>query len=268
MFLNIYKKEFKWNFVSLLIWTAVFMGFIFMYLPMTNLILEEMEELMKFVEKMPQFLLKMFNFEPEVFSKPEGIFGSEGMTFVYILSAVFAAGLAGNVFSKEFENKTIEYLLVKPVKRSTVFYAKSLMMFSYIGILTGIFTISLLSAFNIFIKIPYSENILYAFGLYTLSVLIFFSGMSTLISCITKKSTLNTSISIGITIFMYFGDSLGRSFESVNWLAKISIFNYIPLADTVINDRMYLMNSIIIMILGIIMYTIAYFIFDKSDIKG
>lgn len=268
MFFNIYRKEFIWNSLSLLIWTVVFLGFVFMYLPMTNLILDEMGELMKFVEKMPQFLLKMFNFEPEVFSKPEGIFGSEGMTFVYILSAVFAAGLAGNVFSKEFEYKTIEYLLVKPVKRSSVFFAKSLMMFSSIGILTGIFTVGLISAFNLFIKIPYSLNILYSFGLYTLSVLVFFSGMSTLISCITRKSNLNTSISIGITIFMYFGDSLGRSFESVGWLAKISIFNYIPLADTVINNRMYLLNSIIIIMLGLVMYTIAYFIFDNSDIKG
>jgi ABC-2 type transport system permease protein len=239
-----------------------------MYLPMTNLIMEEMGELMKFVEKMPEFLLKMFNFEPEVFSKPEGIFGSEGMTFVYILSAVFAAGLAGSVFSKEFENKTIEYLLVKPLKRATVFSAKSLMMLTFIGILTGIFTLSMLVAFGIFIKMAYSLNILYSFGLYTLSVLVFFAGMSTLISCITKKSSLNTSISIGITIFMYFGDSFGRSFESVSWLAKMSIFNYIPLADTVMNDRMYLLNSIIIIILGLVMFTAAFFVFDKSDIKG
>jgi ABC-2 type transport system permease protein len=238
-----------------------------MYLPMTNLILDEIDELMKFVEKMPEFLLKMFNFEPEVFSKPEGVFGSEGMSFIYILSAVFAANLAGTVFSREFEQKTIEFLLVKPVKRSRVFFEKSFLMFTLIILLSVLFTLFVFLGFNWFINQAYNNTILLSFGIYTFCVLSFFSGLSTLISCMTKKSNLNISISIGIIIFMYFGDSLGRSFESVSWLAKMSIFNYIPLADTIINEKMYLTNAVIISLIGLLFFVVGFLVFDKSDIE-
>ncbi|MFP4461495.1 MAG: ABC transporter permease subunit [Thermotogota bacterium] len=267
MFLNIFRNEARNNLWFFLIWCAVFIGFIFMYLPMTNLILDQMDELMKFVEKMPEFLLKMFSFEPEVFNKPEGIFGSEGMSFVYILSAVFAANLAGAVFSKEFEQKTIEFLLVKPVSRSTVFFEKAFLMMTLIVLLSVLFTLFEFLGFNWFIRKEYSEKILLSFGIYTFSVLTFFSGLSTLISCITKKSNLNISISIGIIIFMYFGDTLGRSFESVSWLAKMSIFNYIPLADTIIHEKMYLTNAIIISLIGLLFFAAGYFVFRKSDIE-
>src|SRR6056297_684023 len=267
MFLNIYRNEARNNAWFFLIWCAVFIGFIFMYLPMTNLILDEIDELMKFVEKMPEFLLKMFNFEPEVFSKPEGIFGSEGMSFIYILSAVFAANLAGAVFSREFEQKTIEFLLVKPVKRSRIFIEKASFMLVLIILLSVLFTIFELLGFKWFIRQEYSEKILLSFGLYTFCVLAFFGGLSTLISCITKKSNLNISISVGIIIFMYFGDSLGRSFESISWLSKMTIFHYIPLAETIINERMYLTNAIIISLIGVVLFIAGFLVFKKSDIE-
>src|SRR6056297_2292297 len=267
MLLNIFRNEIRNNLWFFLIWCGVFIGFIFMYLPMTNLILDEIDDLMIFVEKMPEFLLKMFSFEPEVFNKPEGIFGSEGMSFIYILSAVFAANLAGAVFSKEFEEKTIEFLLVKPVKRWHVFFEKTFLMLTMIVLLSGLFTVFQFLGFNWFISEAYSPKILLSFGLYTFSVLTFFAGLSTLISCITKKSNANISISIGIIIFMYFGDSLGRSFESVIWLAKMSIFNYIPLAETIIHERMYFSNAIIISLIGLLLFLSGFFVFNRSDIE-
>lgn len=266
MVLNIFRNDARKNMSFFLIWCAVFIGFIFMYLPMTNLILDEMDELVIFIEKMPKFLLNVFNIEPEVFSKPEGIFGSEGMSFIYILSAVFAANLAGAVFSKEFEEKTIEYLLVKPVRRSTVFFEKTLLMLTLITILSFLFTFFELWGFQLFINRAYSEKILLSFGVYLFCVLVFFGGLSSFISCMTKKSTLNISISIGIIVFMYFGELLGRNYKGIFWLSRISIFYYIPLIDTIVNETMYLANAIMISLIGLLFFIAGFFVFNKSDI--
>jgi len=265
-YLNLFKKEFKWNLISFLIWTAVFVGFVFMYVPMTNLLLEDMDEIMTFVEKLPEVFLKMFNFEPEIVSRPEGLFGSEGMSFVYILSAIFSATLAGSFFAKEFENKTVEYLLIKPVKRRTVFCVKSAVMLLDLLLMSIIFLVFMLYAFDAFIDTAYNVRVLYAFGLYTMAVLVFFGGLSTLFSIMAKKSSLNTSISIGVVLFMYFGDTLGRSFDGLGWLAKISIFNYIPLVDTIKNDQIYILNSLIIILIGLGFMSIAYWLFEKMDV--
>ena len=267
MILNMLKKEVKVNFLSSLIWIIVFVGFILMYIPVANLMQDEMDDMIKIIEKMPELFIKMFNFEPELIASPEGLFGSEGMSFIYILSAVFSATLAGSIFSKEFELKTIDYLLVKPIKRFQVFLSKTLTMLFFIISLVFVFTVSEIISFSVFIGRGYSTTILYSFGLYTLSVLVFFGGLSTIISFITRKSRLNTTVSIGIIFFMYFGDSLGRSFDNLEILSKISIFNYIPLADTIVNEKMYWENSLLIIISGLLLYIIAYIIFRKIDIK-
>jgi len=267
MIFNMFKRELRANFVSSLIWIVVFIGFMLMYIPVADLMQDELTDMMSIIEKMPEFLIKMFNFEPELIGSPEGLFGSEGMSFIYILAAVFSATLAGSIFSKEFELKTIEYLLVKPVNRLQVFLSKIFTMLFFIISLALVFTASEIISFSIFIGEGYSTTILCSFGLYTLSVLVFFGGLSTIVSFITRKSRLNTTVSIGIIFFMYFGDSLGRSFENMEILSKISIFNYIPLADTIVNERMYWENSLFVIIFGLIFFVIAYFIFRKLDIK-
>ncbi|OAA29149.1 hypothetical protein AT15_03935 [Kosmotoga arenicorallina S304] len=266
-FANIYRKEFKWNLRSFIIWTTIFVAFALMYIPLTDQILQQSEAMLKFIEKMPKLLLQIFSFEPELLTKPEGLFGSEGMSFVYILSAVFSSMLAGSMFSKEFEQKTIEYLLVKPCSRLTVFLSKLSVMFSFILILAGTFTFFEIRLFDAFVTQEYSVRILYAFGLYALTVQVFFAALATMISVIVQKSSLNTSISIGLIIFMYFGDSLGRSFENLEWMSIISIFRYIPLIDTIKNNQIMLGNSLIIILISGVFLLAGGLIFSRTDIK-
>ena len=266
-FTNIYRKEFKWNLRSFIIWTSIFVAFSFMYIPLTDQLIQQSGAMLKFIEKMPKLLLQMFSFEPELLTRPEGLFGSEGMSFVYILSAVFASILAGSMFSKEFEQKTIEYLLVKPGSRLTVFLSKLSVMFSFIILLTGIFTLFEVKLFDVFVHQEYSTKILYAFGLYALTVQVFFAAVATLVSVIVQKSSLNTSISIGLIIFMYFGDSLGRSFENLEWMSIISIFRYIPLIDTIKNNQIMLGNALTIMLISAIFLFAGAWVFKKTDIK-
>ncbi|TYB86476.1 MAG: ABC transporter permease subunit [Kosmotoga sp.] len=267
VFSNVYKKEMKWNFISVIIWMSVFAGFCFLYIPLSDELLKQAEDLMKFLEKMPQFFLQMFNFEAKVISEPEGLFGSEGMSFVYILSAIYAAMLAGSIFSKEFENKTIEYLFVKPGKRLTYFFSKASAMYTYIVLLSSVFTISTIQLFAVFVGGDYSNKVLLGFGIYALAVQVFFGSIAVLISVFTKKGSLNTAISIGLTIFMYFGDSLGRSFDHLKWMAKISIFHYIPLADTVIDEKIFLGNSLIIMAIGGVVLLFSSWVFNNTDVS-
>lgn len=261
------KKELKYNFKNFFIWTMIFILFGFMYIPITNKLLENMGPLMDFVDKFPKFLLQTFNFNKEMFSKAEGIFGSEGMTFTYFLGAFFATFLSSNLYVKEFDSKTIEFLITKPVSRKFIFIQKFLSGIFYIIILNLIFTVNTLLLFNIFIKTEYSVKILLGFGLYSLTVQLFFYSLSTLIGIISQKSSVNTAVSTIILIFMYFGNTLGESFESIKFISYMSIFKYIPLIETVENNKIFFSNSIIIIFLSFIITFISYNVFKRSDFK-
>ena len=266
-FINVFKKEVRWNLKAFLIWTAIFVAFALMYIPITDQMLQRSDDIIKLLDMMPKFIRQMFNLEEELLTRPEGIFGSEGMSFVYILSAVFSSMLAGSLFAKEFEQKTIEYLIVKPGSRVTVFLSKSLVMILYLVALSAVFVFSITRLFDIFVNASYNQTILLGFGLYALSVQMFFAGVATIVAVIGQKSSLNISVSIGLVIFMYFGDTLSNSFEVISWVGKFSVFHYIPLVQTIVEERVVVGNSILIMLLSLGLLAIGMLIFRKVDVK-
>ncbi|ACR79190.1 ABC transporter permease subunit [Kosmotoga olearia] len=265
--MNVFKKDFRGRFRSFFIWTIIISLFGFLYIPFTDKLLEESEPMLKMLENIPKVLLNMFNMDVAMFSKPEGIFGSEGMSFVYILTGVFAAMMAGALFSREFEEKTIEYLLVKPISRRRIFLEKSFTLITFVILLSGLFTITTVLLFRTLVHTaPYNEHILFGFGLYVLSIQLFFAAVSTLVSLATQKSSLTTSLTLGILIFMYFGNSLSSVNKNLAWMGKISVFHYLPLIDTVVKEKIFVSNALVIILVALLIFYGALEFFKRKDV--
>lgn len=264
--MNIIVREIRSKLRTFIIWIGIITLFILMYIPFTNQFLEESETMVKFLEKVPKFLLKAFSIDVELFSMPEGIFGSEGMSFIYILVGVFASMMAGGIFAKEFEEKTIEYILVKPVSRKYLFRQKVLALLIFVLFLSLIFTIGTLAFFKIFVTVGYSQKVLLGFGLYVLTIQIFFSSIAVLLSVIFQRSSLTTSISLGILIFMYFGNALASTIEKIRWLEKICVFHYLPLTDTIVKRQIFGMNALMIIVVSLGILLVSQKIFEREDI--
>jgi len=264
--MNIIVREIRSKLRTFIIWIGIITLFILMYIPFTNQFLEESETMVKFLEKVPKFLLKAFSIDVELFSMPEGIFGSEGMSFIYILVGVFASMMAGGIFAKEFEEKTIEYILVKPISRKYLFRQKVLALLIFVLFLSLIFTIGTLAFFKIFVTVGYSQKVLFGFGLYVLTIQIFFSSIAVLLSVIFQRSSLTTSISLGILIFMYFGNALASTIEKIRWLEKICVFHYLPLTDTIVKRQIFGMNALMIIVVSMGILFVSQKIFEREDI--
>ena len=264
--MNIIVREIRSKLRTFIIWIGIITLFILMYIPFTNQFLEESETMVKFLEKVPKFLLKAFSIDVELFSMPEGIFGSEGMSFIYILVGVFVSMMAGGIFAKEFEEKTIEYILVKPISRKYLFRQKVLALLIFVLFLSLIFTIGTLAFFKIFVTVGYSQKVLFGFGLYVLTIQIFFSSIAVLLSVIFQRSSLTTSISLGILIFMYFGNALASTIEKIRWLEKICVFHYLPLTDTIVKRQIFGMNALMIIVVSMGILFVSQKIFEREDI--
>ncbi|SDC34734.1 ABC transporter permease subunit [Geotoga petraea] len=264
---NLLKKEIKFTYKSSILWTLLFVLFTSMYIPISNQLLSQSGDLLKFINNMPRFLLESFNFNEQVFTKPEGIFGSEGMSFVYILGAVFATMLISNVFAREYEKGTIEYLCVKPISRSTLYITKFINIIINILFLNIIFTISVVSMYAIFMEYEYNPEILIGFGIYSFTVQIFFSSLSVIISILTQNSSSNMGFSFAILIFMSFGDTMANIIDATSWIKYFSIFHYIPLTETVLEEKIFWINSIIIILISLGIYYFSYYLFKNKDIN-
>ena len=74
-------------------------------------------------------------------------------------------------------------------------------------------------------------------------------------------------ISVGILIFMYFGDTMANMISATSWIKYFSIFHYIPLMETVLEDKVFWMNSIFIILISIGIYYFSYYLFKNKDIN-
>lgn len=265
--MRLIKKEIKFTLKNLFIWIIVITLFNLMFASITDFITTQNSPFKSFLEKMPDTFLKAFNVDISIMSRPEGLFGSEGMTFMFIFFGVFGSLLASKLYASEFDNKTIEYLLTKPFSRNRIFVHKLFALFFELFVLFGIFLFSEILFFKIFVSGSYSNKILFAFSLYLLVTEVFFASLGILISLYFKNRKLTNSLSLGILFFMYFASTVTKGVENTEFLRKISIFNYMPIIETIKNLKIYYLNSFLILLISLFIIISSLFVFHKQDIN-
>ncbi|SHH53288.1 ABC transporter permease subunit [Thermosipho atlanticus] len=265
--MNLIRKEIKYTFKNLIIWSVVIILFNLMYSSFTDLIIQQNSPLTFFLEKMPETLLNALNMDISIMSKPEGLFGTEGMTFMFIFFGIFSSTLANKLFAGEYDHKTIEYLLVKPFPRRKIFLYKIFALSTNLILLFFIFSVSLLSFFKIFVRGNYSNRILISFSVYLLVTAFFFAALAVFLSLLVKNRKLTNSLSLGILFFMYFGYSISKGVKHMEFLRKISVFYYMPVIETIKNNKGFYFNSLMILLVSFFIFAISAKIFETQDIK-
>ncbi|MBO5120153.1 MAG: multidrug ABC transporter permease, partial [Bacilli bacterium] len=116
-----FKREYKFNFKSFLIWTVITLGiFLLVYLMYPSIVASDnvkmIDEMMKVF---PPEMLKAFNMDIASMDSAYGWLKSEGFVFVLLIIGCYAGILGSNILLKEENDKTIEYLNSLPIKRTT-----------------------------------------------------------------------------------------------------------------------------------------------------
>ena len=138
-----FKREFKINFKSLLLWTVILLAiYILIFAIYPSLINEETKESLNLMmESMPQEMLSAFNMDIVGIESAFGWFKTEGYVFLTLIGGLYAAILGSTILLKEESDKTIEFLYAKPVSRVQIVTSKILCGIINIFIFTLIITI-------------------------------------------------------------------------------------------------------------------------------
>lgn len=121
--MRIYFRELKANFKSLLIYSGVVAFFIVVGFQKFSAYAEN-PEILEVMDSMPPALLDSFNMNAFNLTTVEGFFGVM-YTFVALILAIAAVMWGSDIISKEERDKTVEFALTLPVKRSTLITAKA-----------------------------------------------------------------------------------------------------------------------------------------------
>ncbi|MDQ0163762.1 ABC transporter permease subunit [Aeribacillus alveayuensis] len=262
----IFKREFKRNLKSLIIWSIVLTGLILLTLSIFPQFAEQQKSMEKLLEVYPDSIKKAFGMNQLNMGDLLGFYGVEIYIMTTLLGSIYAAILASNILAKEENEKTIEFLLSKPITRSQIVTEKLLAVFVNVLILNGVSTIASLIGFQ-FEKDPDVPT--EPFSLLIVATILLhltFAAISFMLSSILRKTRSILPISLGIVLAAYFMNVLAGISEDLEFLKYFSPFKYVDAAQIIQDNELKSLYIFIMASVILISIITSYIVYRKKDL--
>lgn len=262
----IFKREISRNLKSLIIWSVVLGGLVLLMLsiyPQFNMQNQSMKELLN---AYPEPLKKAFGMDKLDMSNILGFYGIEVYMITTLFGSIFASLLASNIISKEVNEKTVEFLLSKPVTRTGIVTEKLLAMSANILILNGITAIISILGFQFAKNEQVSMKTFFLLVLATILLHFTFATISFFMSTIIKKSRNILSVSLGLVFVCYFFGIISGVSSKFENLKYLSPFKYVDAGDILKANAIEPLYILIMVTVMVISIGLTYAVYRRKDI--
>ena len=248
--MNIFKRELKANFRSLLIWSGVIVLFIILGVSKFSAYYNN-PDMLSVLNSLPQAVLSILNTQAFNLTTVTGFFGIMFSYFALVL-CIAAAMWGSDIIAKEQRDKTVEFSLTLPVARSRVVFAKTLAaLMNCIGLLLITWGFSALSA-----RSYQPDGEFYRFlALSMLALFIMqlvFLAIGVLLGCALKRYKMASSATLFLLLGTYFLSVITTLNHSLDFLKVLSPFRYfdpaVLLHQSSINFGFVLLSAAIIVV--------------------
>jgi ABC-2 type transport system permease protein len=263
---NLFKREMKANRKSLIIWCI---GVVFMVasgMAKYSSLEGTGQSMNALMADMPKSLQAIMGTGSLDLSSPIGYFG---VLFLYlaVMAAIHAAMLGSNIIAKEERDKTVEFLLVKPLSRTRMITAKLLAALLNILIFN---LVTLASSVGMVQKYAEGENImgdiiLLMVGMFILQLI--FLVIGTAIAAVLKNAKKATSLATGILLILFIlsvAVDLSEKLENLKFLTPFKYYDAKLVLEEGGLDPLYLALSFLLLA---VLTIVTYVFYRKRDMN-
>jgi len=261
--MTLLKHEIKQGWKSFIIFTGAIGAFIIACIMLYPEMKGEMNEMGDMFSSMGVFS-EAFGMDRLNFGTLIGFYGIECGNILGIGGALFAALIGIGALAKEEKEKTAEFLLSHPIKRSRVVTEKLLAVLVQIVVLNVlVFGMTVASIAIIGEEIPWKEICLLHLGYFLVQVVL--AGICFGISAFIRRGGLG--IGIGIAAVMYFLNIVANITEKAEDLKYITPFGFADAADIISELKLDTTGVAICMVMAVLGVIAAYFKYTRKDIS-
>ena len=265
--MNVYFRELKSNLKSFLIWSG---GMMFLLLAGMGKYDagSKMDSgsggMNEMIQKMPQSMQNLFGvgvFDLGV------IIDFYAVIYLYLalIAAAYAVSLGSGIISKEERDRTSEFLMVKPITRTSILIKKLFATITYcaaFSLLTFLF--SLLS-FSIYAKDLYVSDVGRLCGA-LFCIQICFVSIGFIFASSTGKHKRSTAMGLGVMLVMLILSFVIDIFEQVDFLKYFTFFQYYDAKDILVLGWPYIFPILAALICSALFIS-AFYIYRKRDLR-
>lgn len=258
--------ELRQNFKSFLVWTSITVGMTIMMLSLFGAFGETLEHFEDVIRMYPEQFLNMFGLGPDGLNMADlyGWFGVEVYLFVTIMGGCYGAILGSSILSKEEDDKTIEFILSRPILRSHILLGKAIVVILYLMMLNLVYGFAIMILFMTLGELDVMVWVLLIIGPLILQII--FASIAFMISVFITKARLVMSISIGLVLGMYSLSLISEVSDNFEFLRYFTPFKYFNSYMIIVERTIYLEYIIISSVIIVATSFISYYVYCRKDI--
>ncbi|MGE5579088.1 MAG: ABC transporter permease subunit [Bacillota bacterium] len=265
--MNIFRFEIKRNFRTFVIWTVAVAAFVaFMLSTFRSSFGGAAGNLDEYVKMFPEAFRKAFGVDRLDLGTAEGFFGTEVHLMIILFGAMYAALLSTSLLSKEENDRTIEFLLAKPVTRSEVVTQKMLVFLAYTTAFVLVNWVVSLASLRAFSDSAFASGPFWLLGLMTFLSILAIASLGFLGSVFVTRSRAVYSASLGFVLSLYALQIVADVSEKARFLRFITPFKWASAPD--ILSTAEVVPAYLIAAAAVIALSIAgsYWAYGRKDI--
>lgn len=264
--MNLFLREVKRNSASSIIWLVIMILVNAMMLASFGSVAEMAENTETMLSQYPEEFAKAMNLDILQMTNILHFYASRSFLLVTILGSVYAMMLSSCIISKEESDRTIEFLISKPISRTSIVSSKLCCTIAYVTLFNIIFSISNYILLEIFKTEDYNLKafIFISIGAWLIHMIFAFLGL--VLSAFSAKTKTNISISLGIVFIGYFLSIVVSLKEELSFFKYLSPFSYFNTKDLIINTTIQTPYIFITAALCFTCIIITYCHYKRKDI--
>ena len=263
--MNILLRELKANRRSLIIWGGALALINFFMMALYPTFAEDAARLEELLSLYPEGFMKVFGLDRLSMGEAIGFYAMEAYFMVVLFGSMFAVILSSGMLAKEEDEKTIEFLLAKPVTRTQIVTNKLLSFIVYLLIFNVGISIVTFIAFEIFAE-SYSRMELLRLLIAPFWAHLAFASLGFLLSLFFTRKKSTYSIGIGLVLLVYFFNAMATLTEKVQFLRYFSPFYYMDAADIIQDGGINPLHTLILLAVSALAVGATYFLYNRRDI--
>jgi ABC-2 type transport system permease protein len=262
--MNVFLRELKDNLKALIIWSVCM--FLTVLSGMGKYTAYSSGGNSEVFDKMPHTMKALLGFGSFDVTSMSGFFA---LLFVYmvLIAAIHAVLLGGGIIAKEERDKTTEFLMVKPVKRSAIITSKLLAALFNVIIINLVTLASSIAMVGVYNKGKDISGVIVMFFLSMFIIQLIFLSLGAMLSSIMKNPKTSGSLAVGILMISYIISKVTDLTDRVNSLNIFSPFKYFSYERILNGDGLSFVISLLSLVIAAVFSASTYFFYLKRDLK-
>ncbi|WP_379128953.1 ABC transporter permease [Paenibacillus sp. sgz500958] len=264
--MNIFLHELRSYRKSTIIWLVSLIAVMALFMSMFPAFAKDAEEFAKLLKGYPEPLRKALGMDLENLFTILGFY-SYALTFIVLIGAIQAMNIGVSIVSKEVREKTADFLLTKPVKRTTILTAKLLAAVLSLVITNIVYTAAAVAMASSVKTEDYSMEIFILLGLTVFLTQVIFLAIGIAVSVMVRKIKSVLTVSLATVFSFYFIGMIGSSTdkENVRYFSPFKYFDTAYIMNHSGYEAAYLVAGAVIIVIAV---AASYTVYIKKDIHA